>query len=218
MSKEKSEKKNIWPRVILAAFAAALGTFFLLLHMEKNALSAYEKTTVWVTRAELAEGLEITEAAWEECFEQIEIDKSKVPEQLIENPRELAGMLTEIGIPKGTIVTWSMFTDEKAYAEGLYNPVVAGCKSEDLFQLVSGVLRKGDLVNMYTVNEELGETYLLWERVMVYQTFDAAGNSIPPEDVTTPAARVNLLLEEGYAEQFYKELSQGSLRMVKLWE
>ncbi len=218
MSKEKSEKKGIWPRVIPVAFAAAMGTFFLLLHIEKNALSAYEKTNVWVTRAELAEGLEITEAAWAECFEQIEIDKSKVPEQLIEDPRELAGMLTEIGIPKGTIVTWSMFTGEKAYADGLYNPVVAGCKSEDLFQLVSGVLRKGDLVNMYTVNEELGETYLLWEKVMVYQAFDAAGSSIPPEDTTTPAARVNLLLEEGYAEQFYNELSQGSLRMVKLWE
>ena len=127
-------------------------------------------------------------------------------------------MQTRIQIPKGSIVTTAMFTGEKGYAEGLYTPVVAGCKGEDLFQMVSGVLRKGDLVNMYTVNEDLGETYLLWENVMVYQAFDASGNSIAPEDTTTPAARVNLLLEEGYAEQFYQELSQGSLRMVKIWE
>lgn len=218
MSKEKNRKKSIWPGVILVAFLAAMGTFFLLLHMEKNALSAYEKTYVWVTKAELAEGLEITDAAWADCFEQVEIDKSKVPGQLVEGPQELIGMQTKLQIPMGSIVTKSMFTSEKGYAEGLYNPVVAGCKGEDLFQLVSGVLRKGDLVNLYTVNEELGETYLLWEKVMVYQAFDASGNSIASEDTTTPAARVNLLLEEGYAEQFYNELSQGSLRMVKLWE
>lgn len=218
MNKEKNGKKSIWPGVILAAFLASMGTFFLLLHIEKNALSAYEKTYVWVSKAELAEGLEITEAAWNECFEQIEMDKNRVPERMVVNLSELNGMQTRIQISKGSIVTLSMFTDENSYTEGMYCPVVAGCKSEDLFQLVSGVLRKGDLVNMYTVNEELGETYLLWENVMVYQVFDASGNSIAPEDITTPAARVNLLLEEGYAEQFYNELNQGSLRMVKLWE
>lgn len=218
MSKEKNRKKNIWPGVILVAFAAAMGTFFLLLNIERNALSAYEKKTVWVTKAELAEGMEITENGWQECFEQIEIDKNKVPAQLINNPRELIGMWTEIRIPRGSILTQTMFDGEEKYAQELYSPVVAGCKSDDLYQLVSGVLRKGDLVNLYTVNEELGETYLLWEKVMVYQVFDTSGNSILPEDETTPAARVNLLLEEGYAEQFYNELSQGSLRMVKIWE
>ena len=98
-------------------------------------------------------------------------------------------------------------------ASSLYN----GCKGDDLFQLVSGVLRKGDLVNIYMVNGELGETYMLWENIMVYQAFDASGNTIPSEDTVTPAARVNLLLEEGYTEQFYKELNGGSLRLVKVW-
>ncbi len=218
MSKEKHGKKSIWPGMILIAFVAAIGTFFLLLHIEKNALSAYEKTQVWVSKAQLVKGLEITETGWVDCFEQIEIDKNKIPANLIVHPQELIGMQTVMEIPAGSIVTSPMFSGEEAYVAGLNNPVVAGCKGDDLFQLVSGVLRKGDLVNLYTVNEELEETYLLWEKVMVYQVFDTAGNSISSEDTTTPAARVNLLLEEGYAEQFYKELSQGSLRMVKLWE
>ena len=61
------------------------------------------------------------------------------------------------------------------------------------------------------------ETYLLWADVLIDQTFDNAGNLIVPEDVTTAAARINLLMEEGYAEQFYTELNKGSLRMVKVW-
>lgn len=218
MSKGKSDKRSIWPGVILIAFVAAMGTFFLLLNIEKNALSAYEKAYVWVAKKELAEGLEITEVMWEECFEQIEIDKSKVPEQQVQNSQEIVGARTKISISKGSVITRTMFSNEWIYTEGLSRPVVAGCKGEDLFQLVSGVLRKGDFVNLYTVNEELEETYLLWENVMVYQAFDNAGNCITSEDATTPAARVNLLLEEGYVEQFYNELNQGSLRMVKIWE
>ena len=147
-----------------------------------------------------------------------EVDKAKLPGELVEDPTMLIGKRTEIPLPAGTILTQGMFSDEDLYVEALYQPIIAGCKGEDLFQLVSGVLRKGDFVHIYTVNEELGETYMLWENIMVHQSFDASGNAIASEDVTTPAARVNLLLEEGYAEQFYNELSAGSLRLVKVWK
>lgn len=218
MNKEKNRKKNVLPGVIFVAFVAAMATFFILLQIEKNALSAYEKITVWSAKSELADGLEIKEQGIEECFEPVEMDKSKVPHEWVEDPAELIGMRAKIRIPQGSILTDSMFSGEEEYVSHLYNPIIAGCKSEDLFQLVSGILRKGDIVHIYTVNEELGETYLLWENVMVYQAFDTAGNIIASEDRTTPAARVNLLLEEGYAEQFYNELNNGSLRVVKIWE
>lgn len=218
MNKEKDRKKIGLPGVVFATFVAAMATFFILLQIEKNALSAYEKITVWAAKCELADGLEIREQGWEDYFEEIEIDKNKVPEEWVEELSDLTGMRTAIRIPRGSILTDSMFTGEDAYVSHLQNPIIVGCKSEDLFQVVSGVLRKGDMVHIYTVNEELGETYLLWENVMVYQTFDTAGNSISSQDTATPAARVNLLLEEDYAEQFYHELDHGSLRVVKVWE
>ena len=96
--------------------------------------------------------------------------------------------------------------------------MIAGCRADDLYQLVSGTLRSGDRIHIYTVDEELGETYLVWDNVMVYQTFDSAGNLIPPQDTLSAAARINVLLEEGTAELFYSELYRGSLRVVKLWE
>lgn len=218
MTKEKRKTRKILPGVILVAFLAALATFFILLQVEKTALSAYEKEYVWCAKVELAKDLEITEEGVREYFEQIEVDKSKIPEKIIGNPEELIGLQTTIVIPKGTILATSMFADEENYVSFLKKPIIAGYKSEDLYQLVSGVLRKGDLIHLYTVNEELEETYLLWENVMVYQVFDASGNVIASEDTTTPAARVNLILEKSNAEQFYNELSKGSLRVVKVWE
>ena len=217
MNKREKEKRNIMPGVILVAFLASIATFFLLLNMEKNALEAYKKVMVWTTKCELAKGLELNNNSIQECFEQVEIDKDRVPGKVIETPETLVGKRTMFVIAQGTILTETMFSDEENYREGMHNPIIAGCKGDDLFQLVSGVLRKGDWVNIYMVNEELGETYMLWENIMVYQAFDASGNVIPSEDTVTPAARVNLLLEEGYTEQFYKELSTGSLRLVKVW-
>lgn len=217
MNKREKEKRNIMPGVILVAFLASIATFFLLLNMEKNALEAYEKVMVWTTKCELAKGLELNNNSIQECFVQVEIDKDRVPGKVIETPETLVGKRTMFVIAQGTILTETMFSDEENYREGMHNPIIAGCKGDDLFQLVSGVLRKGDWVNIYLVNEELGETYMLWENIMVYQAFDASGNVIPSEDTVTPAARVNLLLEEGYTEQFYKELSTGSLRLVKVW-
>ena len=218
MKKEKSKKQRILPGVICVAFLAAIGTFFLLLHMEKSVLSAYEKAYVWCAKEELKEGVQVSKQNLTRCFEQIEMDKSKFPEGMVVELDTLIGRQAAITISKGSILTEEMFQGEDEYVSMLEKPVIAGCKGDDLFQLVSGVLRKGDLVHIYTVNQEVETTYLLWENVMIYEVFDTAGNVIAAEDTTTPAARVNLLLEEGYAEQLYHEMDKGSLRLVKVWE
>lgn len=214
----KKEKKRILPGVIIVAFVAALATFFILLQAEKNMLSEYEKEAVWCSSQQLPKGLEITQQNWQQYFVQTEIEKSKVPEKKVTDPQLLIGKLAGLEIPRGTVLTDTMFEGDEKYIASMQSPVIAGCKADDLFQFVSGVLRKGDLVHIYAVNEDLGATYLLWENVLVYQVFDTAGNLIPPEDITTPAARVNLLLEKGNAELFYNELQNGSLRVVKVWE
>ena len=214
----KKEKKRILPGVIIVAFVAALATFFILLQAEKNMLSEYEKEAVWCSSQQLPKGLEITQQNWQQYFVQADIEKSKVPEKKVTDPQLLIGKLAGLEIPRGTVLTDTMFEGDEKYIASMQSPVIAGCKADDLFQFVSGVLRKGDLVHIYAVNEDLGATYLLWENVLVYQVFDTAGNLIPPEDITTPAARVNLLLEKGNAELFYNELQNGSLRVVKVWE
>ena len=73
---------------------------------------------------------------------------------------------------------------------------------------------------MYTLGIDIGSTTskcaILKDGTEL--VVDASGNVIASEDTVTPAARVNLLLEEGYTEQFYKELNAGSLRLVKVWK
>ena len=216
--RQKKKERRIFPGVIVSAFLASAVTFFLLLNIEKNLLSDYEKALVWVAVEEMPRSLEINTEDLNKYFKQAEVDKRQMPENCVEDVFRLAGSRTALMIPKGTILSDSMFTDDEKYVKSLTEPVIVGCKAEDLYQVASGILRKGDMVNIYTVNDELGEAYLLWSDIMIYQTFDNSGNQISAEDTTTAAARINLLMEEWYTEQFYTELHRGSLRMVKIWE
>ena len=218
MNRTEGRKKSFWPGVILVAFLAALTTFMIMLQVEKNALSDYEKVLVWCAKTELIKGTEITQQNAADYFEQLEMDKNRVPDKSILLPEEVIGKQADITIPKGSVLVTTMFRDLEREVNALNNPVVVGCKGEDLFQMVSGVLRKGDLVHIYTVDKDMEQTYLLWENVPVYQVFDAAGKIIPSTDDTTPAARINLLLERGRAEMFFNELDSGSLRLVQVME
>ncbi len=215
MNREKDRRKNWGPGVIFVAFIAAVATFFIMLQVEKNALRDYEKAVVWCTNTVLPAGVEITAENSAAYFVQKELNVGNVPEAVILEPAILIGQQAAIAIPKGSVLTANMFVDTQKFVEDMQEPVLAGCKADDLYQMVSGVLRKGDIVHVYAVNEELEQTYLLWENVLVYQVFDASGKAIAPEDKETPAARLNVLLEKKCAEQFYNELNNGSLRLVK---
>lgn len=212
------ERKRALPGVILAAFVAALVTYAVLLHMEKNALSAYEKADCWILTESLEKGTEIAQNNISLLFQRVQVDARHIPQEALTDPESLVGSQAAITIPQGSIATAPMFTRGGIYRAALEHPVIAGCKAEDLYQLVSGTLRSGDRIHIYTVDEEQGDAYLVWDDVMVYQTFDSSGNVIAPQDTVSAAARINVLLEEESAELFYSELYKGSLRVVKLWE
>lgn len=46
-----------------------------------------------------------------------------------------------------------MFTAVNDITKDMTQPVVAGFKADDLYQVVGGVLRSGDRINIYQVNE-----------------------------------------------------------------
>lgn len=217
-SKSGGEPKKGLPGIILAAFAAAVITYVVLLNVEKNALSAYEKADCWIVTETLEKGTELTPDNIGSLLRQIQVDVRHIPQEAVANPQALAGSQAAITIPAGSMATDAMFSRAGSYRAALSNPVIAGCKAEDLYQLVSGTLRSGDRIHIYMVDEELGQAYLIWDNVMVYQVFDSSGNLISPQDTVSAAARINVLLEEGNAEAFYSELYKGSLRVVKLWE
>lgn len=205
------------PGAIAAAFIASVIVYCVMLNVEKNALSAYEKGTVLTAVKEIPQGTLLHAGNAEQYFAAAEIDKRMIPDAAIVRLELLEGMMTAADIDSGSVLTHAMVNNLYEMVEDMEMPVTAGFKADDLYQVVSGTLRSGDRIHIYTVDEELGTAYLLWENILIEQVFDSAGAEIIAEDSNTAAQRVNILMEQENVERFYSELAVGSIRVVKVW-
>lgn len=212
----KVSQKNILPGAIFSALIVAVIIFIVMLNTEKNMLLDYEKGMIYTTIKSIPQGQVITEINYIDYFVEKEIDKTLVTDAAITSFEQLIGLFPVRTIEKGTMVSKSMFESVNEITKNMKDPVEVGLKADDLYQVVGGILRTGDNIHIYTVEEsETGEVTLVWPDVYVNKVFDTSGLLITNEDNATSASRINILLEKEYVEEFYKELALGSLRVVK---
>ena len=233
MKKDKKER-SILPGVVIVSLLVAVIVYAVMLNAEKTALSDYEKGTVYVTTKPVPKGTMITA----DYITQKEVDKSLIPSGAVSNPEDLTDLISVYAVDQGSIITTGMFTAVNDITKDMTQPVVAGFKADDLYQVVGGVLRSGDRINIYQVNENANkrdtsqslantdaegnwtETYstasLVWGNVFVQEVFDSAGTVISTADTTTPAQRINIYMDNDNVAVFYAALAQGSLRVVKI--
>lgn len=211
-------KNRIWNGSMIAAFLAAIAVFIFLLQTEKKVLAEYEKEQVCVVVSELPKGEKVTGENVDQYIEVKEIDKRIVPVTALKSREEVIGNVPRYTIAVGTALTRGMLQEEEEITGQMEEPVIAGFRAEDLYQVAGGVLRAGDRVHIYCVahNGEDGIGEMLWENVYVQQVFDQTGAVIGGEDITTPAQRVNIYLDKENIIGFYTALAQGSLRAVKV--
>ncbi len=205
-----------WIISIVAAFIAALAVYGVMLSLEKNMLTQYEKGCIYVAARQIPEGQYITKENCGDYFVKMELDKSCIPKTAIRSPEQVQGLIAITGIEEGVLLTEGMFEELNEITSKLVNPVIAGFKAEDLYQVAGGVLRSGDRIHIYSVKEEGKEPSTVWKNVFVQQVFDTSGNRISNEDSDTAAQRINIYLAEEDVERFYEQLSAGSLRAVKV--
>lgn len=217
----KGDKKRVlskvWAGSIIAAFVAAITIFVVLLQLEKKVLSDFEKGTVYVAVTEIPKGVFITQQNADRYLHEEEVDVRLIPETALQEVEQLTGLVTDRPIEKGVFVTEGMFERENDIVRDMREPVIAGFKAEDLYQVVGGVLRAGDRIHIYTVSES-GEASMIWKEVFVQQVFDGGGSAIQDGDATSPAQRINIYMDAEDVERFYSELARGTLRVVKVCE
>lgn len=215
----KKEKKQTWTKVwmgsIVAALVAAIAIFAVMLEMEKKVLGGYERGAIYVAAAEIPKGVFITEQNADKYLRLEEIDKRIIPKTALQSPAQLAGLVAVENIEQGVLLTEGMFETWNHITSEMEEPVIAGFKAEDLYQVTGGVLRAGDRIHIYTVSQ-MGRAGLIWENVYVEQVFDGSGAAIKGGDITSAAQRLNVYLDAKDVERFYTELAQGTLRVVKV--
>lgn len=206
---------KVWMGSVLAAFVAAVGIFLVMLQTEERMLSGYERGRIYTAVQEIPKGEEITQENYAVYLKAQEVDKSVIPAKALTEPEEITGLTAKFSIDEGTLLTEGMFEERCEITAEMSQPVIAGFKADDLYQVVGGVLRRGDRIHIYTVSGD-GQAHPVWQQVFVEQVFDGGGNVIEGSDHVSAAQRVNVYLDAEEVERFYTELAGGTLRVVKV--
>lgn len=215
MEKRKGIFRKIRLGVSIAALVAAVSVFAIMLRIEENVLSDYERGIVCMAAGDIPKGLVITEQNCGKYFRLVETDKKCISSAALTDYVQLYGLIPVYDIEEGTLLTAGMFEEVNDILEGMTEPVIAGFKADDLYQVAGGVLRAGDRIHIYTVTESEGAV-LRWENVYVESVFDQSGQAIMTADKTKGAQRINIYMAKSDTEAFYSGLADGSLRVVKV--
>lgn len=198
-----------------AALIAAVAVFAVMLQLEKSALTKYEKGTVYAAAAEIPKGQLITAENMSLYFQEKSLDRSCIPESALCSPEQVTGLAAVFDIEQGVLLSEGMFETLDDVLAEMKEPVVAGFKAEDLYQVAGGVLRAGDRIHIYSVSEE-GGAELTWDNIYVQEVFDQTGARVVNGDMVTAAQRINIYLDKKDVEAFYSELASGTLRVVRV--
>ena len=211
------KKDKIWIGSMIAALVAAVGIYVMMIQTERKVLSEYERGEIFVAVKDIPRGTELDSSNLADYLERKELDKSVIPSAALTSPEQIEGLSAVWAIDAGTLLTEGMFEKKNEITGKMQQPVIAGFKADDLYQVVGGVLRAGDRIHIYTVTEN-GTANVIWQKVYVQQVFDSAGNSIGGGDRASSAQRINVYLDAADVEYFYTELARGTLRVVKVCE
>ena len=198
--------------LLVAALITAASVFAIMTYFQRQALADFEKREIYVAVSDIPEGIVITEENASMYIAVKSVDAGCIPETALSDYRVLSGMSPVFDIAEGTLLTSGMFTDSDDVLAYMTDPVLAGFKTDDLSKAVSGVLRAGDRIDIYSMDPETGEGIQLCSNVYVECGYDSSGNAASGSDT---AVMFNVYLESSDASAFYRGLRNGYMYVVK---
>ena len=215
--KEKKKKNLAW-RFLFSFFMAFL-VFLLLLMLEAGFLKKEEEKLVVLAAAYIPKGTELTDEIIADSFRETYVPISFVPEQAIQDSKRLAGNITEEDICEREIVTVSKLCEFPELLGELEEPVEVSVSVTDLSQVVGGILRTGDRINLSVTDRETGVNERVFSNIYVSGAFTSSGNRVDrmPMEQEQPAATVlNLWIPKAMEQTFNEKINSGLLRISKI--
>lgn len=126
---------------------------------------------------------------------------------------KLAGMIVKEDIPCGASVNMGMVMSEYGPISNIKNPVVMGIHAGEASQFVSGIIRRGDTINISIVDSVTDECESVLEDVYVCGAYNDDGSSI--EGGEGSAKSLNILVEREDETRINTLLHRGTIRISK---
>ncbi|MCI8308451.1 MAG: hypothetical protein HFH14_10440 [Lachnospiraceae bacterium] len=125
----------------------------------------------------------------------------------------LTGTIAAEDIPCGATVEAGMIMNEYAPISNIKDPVIMGIHAGEASQFVSGIIRRGDTINISVVDGMTDECESVLADVYVCGAYNDDGSSI--EDGEGSAKSLNILVEREDETRINALLHKGIIRISK---
>ncbi len=212
MRKGKIKPVKIRYGLFAAALLMSAGIFAMMTYAQKQILSEYEKKAICVALSDIPRGVVLDESNISQYLDIKSVDAGCISRNAVILSESLYGSSPVYDICAGTVLTDNMFVSSRECLTGLNDPVLAGFRTDDLSKAVSGVLRAGDRIDIYSSDGSGGAGMLLCENVYVERGYDSSGCEV--NDMSA-AVMFNIYLDSSQVGTFYDGLRSGNMYVVK---
>ena len=199
-----SGKKGIAMK-LLGSFLVAVALFGVLVGVEKNLLSDYEKVSVVLCKIDVPKGTKITKENVSQYFYDYEVDIALVNDTCIKDKNEVIDTVVEKSLSAHEILRKDDCTKEAEIYNKFRNPVEASITATNPGDIVSGTIRRGDYVDIAVVNKDTLEYDLMLKKVYVVDAFTSTGEKVSENAEGTAATMLTVVEEKDNLAKFYSD-------------
>ena len=213
--KEVSKKGKIGGLVIPLVFSVVI--YFVLLGFETLLLQDRETVPVVTVSQDIPVGTILNETNVGSYVTVTEISKQLAFDGTFSSVEQISG-ITDVEIKKGQILSKSEIRSLDEGYQDMEDAVEISLKAADLSNMVSGIIRGGDYVNLLYLGTRVdGSAGILkqMDQVYVSDVFDSSCGRIPKSDTETAAAYINVIVSQETAEEISVAQAEGQLVISK---
>ncbi len=222
-TKEK-DKDSVNIKVFIYCFIATVILYLMLVAFEAAIIAKDEKIAVYVAMTDIEENVLITEENFGLYFMLEKRSVSSLPADYIINPGDIIGCLTMQSIKAKEIIIADRFVNEWELITDIENPVEVSLNAANLAQVVGGVIRTGDYINIWSVSNRTSngvqeyEARLIYEKAYVTRVFTSTGEEINREIDEGAAMIINIVIPSSLESVFNKTMAEGQLRLSRVYD
>ena len=209
--KNKGEKK--FGKIAISLIISII-LFVGLLVLESNITSPNGKVEVVKAVNNIKEGTVIDENNKDSLFEVVTVDGSLDFETVLRNTDELVGRIIDTEIKKGEIISSKRLIDKDSVLGKIENPVETSVRVTDISQVVGGILREGDIIDISVVNSTTTENEKVLEGVYVSKAFSSDGTEVDRNSGMS-VLTVNIIVSPEDEAKLNQAIELGTIRVVK---
>lgn len=204
---------------IMISLFIAVALFLGLTILQQNLLAPNGTSKVYVANQTIEKGTVLDNQNLNTLFTKTELNNEAIIEGAIyteDELLELEGKILSRDMLKGEGLSSLRVIDKDDILANSDYVVEIGINSGDISEVVGGILREGDLVNISSIDPVTKESVLLLDNVYIDKAFSSDGTRISRTD-SMAAARVNVLVTSREAEaNLNKAIELGGIKISKI--